>query len=102
MLGRVALVKIDISEECIASITSVTRIGEIGTTLPITNNRRTLQIIPVTLFMEVIRSLNRRFLQESHGITSQKTALFISAFDSVKGKFYPKMLLFATLSSGLY
>jgi hypothetical protein len=39
MLHRVVLVRIDVSEECIASIIRVTRIGELGTTLAVTSNR---------------------------------------------------------------
>jgi hypothetical protein len=42
ILRRVALVKTDVLEESIASIIRVTRIGELGTTLTITSNRRTL------------------------------------------------------------
>jgi hypothetical protein len=42
MLRRVALVRTDISEERIAYIIRVTRIGELGTTLAVTSNRRTL------------------------------------------------------------
>jgi hypothetical protein len=41
MLRRVALVRTDVSEELRASFTRVTRIGELGTTLPVTSNRRT-------------------------------------------------------------
>jgi hypothetical protein len=41
MLHRVALVKIDFSEELSASIIRVTRIGELGTTLSLSSNRRT-------------------------------------------------------------
>jgi hypothetical protein len=44
MLRRVAVVRIDVSEESIASIIRVTRIGEPGTTLAVTSNRRTLRI----------------------------------------------------------
>jgi hypothetical protein len=51
----VALVRAEVSEERIASIMRITRIG---------------------LIMEVMRSPKRRFLQEPHGITSQKTAFF--------------------------
>jgi hypothetical protein len=40
---RVALVSIDVSEELSASIIRVTRIGELGTTLAVTSNRRTLR-----------------------------------------------------------
>jgi hypothetical protein len=42
ILRRVALVRTDLSEELSASIIRVTRIGELGTTLAVTNNRRTL------------------------------------------------------------
>jgi hypothetical protein len=43
MLGRVALVRTDVSEEHSASINRVTRISELGTILAVTGNRRTLQ-----------------------------------------------------------
>jgi hypothetical protein len=43
MLRRVALVRTDVSEELIASFTMVTRIGELGTTLAVTSNGRTLR-----------------------------------------------------------
>jgi hypothetical protein len=42
MLSRVALVRTDVSEELSASFIRVTRIGELGTTLALTSNRRTL------------------------------------------------------------
>jgi hypothetical protein len=42
MLRRVALVRTDVSEELIASIIRVTRIGELRT-LAVTSNRRTLR-----------------------------------------------------------
>jgi hypothetical protein len=57
MLRRVALVRTDVSEEPSASFIRVTRIGEIGTT----------QAVPP----------KRRFLQEPHGVTSEKTPFFI-------------------------
>jgi hypothetical protein len=41
MLRGVALVRTDISEELRASFIRVTRIGELGTTLAVTSNRRT-------------------------------------------------------------
>jgi hypothetical protein len=43
MLRPVALVRTDVSEESIASIIRVTRIGELGTTLAVTSNRSTLR-----------------------------------------------------------
>jgi hypothetical protein len=41
MLRCVALVRTDVSEELSATIIRVTRIGELGTTLAVTSNRRT-------------------------------------------------------------
>jgi hypothetical protein len=43
MLRRVALVRTHVSEECSSSIIRLTRIGELGITLAVTSNRRTLQ-----------------------------------------------------------
>jgi hypothetical protein len=40
MLGRVALVRTDVSEEPGASFLRVTRIGDLGTTQAATSNRR--------------------------------------------------------------
>jgi hypothetical protein len=62
MLRRVALVRTEFSEERCASIIRVRRIGEIGTTLAATSNRRTLRrntMSPchfVTLKIETLRS----------------------------------------------
>jgi hypothetical protein len=42
MLRRVALVRADVLEELSASFIRVTRLGELGTTLAVTSNRRTL------------------------------------------------------------
>jgi hypothetical protein len=43
MLRRVALVRTEVSEELSASIIRATRIGELGTTLGVTSNQRTLR-----------------------------------------------------------
>jgi hypothetical protein len=43
MLRRVHLVRTDVSEELNASFIRVTRIGELGTTVAVTSNRRTLR-----------------------------------------------------------
>jgi hypothetical protein len=43
MLRRVALVRTDVSEELSTSF--ITRIGELGTTLAVTSNRRTLFLV---------------------------------------------------------
>jgi hypothetical protein len=72
MLHRVALGRTDVSEDLSASFIRVTKIGELGTTLALTSNRRTLQrrvhrflvtasFIPisailVTLMKEALRS----------------------------------------------
>jgi hypothetical protein len=42
MLCRVALIRTEVSEECIAFIVRVTRISELGTTLAVTSDRSTL------------------------------------------------------------
>jgi hypothetical protein len=57
MLRRVALVRIDVSEELRASIIRVTRIGELGQMLGVTNNRlcissqRSLFLVTAKLFL---------------------------------------------------
>jgi hypothetical protein len=66
-LRLVALVGTDVSEERIASIIRVTRIGELGTMLAVTNNKARYEdiLVPanvpsspilITLMMEAIRS----------------------------------------------
>jgi hypothetical protein len=64
MLGRVALVITDVSEDLSASFIRVTRIGELGTTLAVTSVRRllvTASVLPslpilVTLMNEALSS----------------------------------------------
>jgi hypothetical protein len=65
MLRRVTLVRADVSEELSASCIRVTRIGEVGTTLAVTSNRRqllvTASVVPsspinVTLMKEALSS----------------------------------------------
>jgi hypothetical protein len=89
-LGRVALVRIDVSEELRTSFIRVTRIGELGTTLAVTSVRRLLVtacVVPsspilasspilVTLMKEALCPPKRRFLQEPHGVTYQKAPFF--------------------------
>jgi hypothetical protein len=43
MISRVALVRTDVSEESSASFIRVTKLGELGTTVAETSNRRTLR-----------------------------------------------------------
>jgi hypothetical protein len=78
MLCRVALVRSDVSGEFIAYFTRVTRIGELGTTLAVTSNRRTLRrntCHPEEGGAKFFRKVG--FLQEPHIATSQKTPFFI-------------------------
>jgi hypothetical protein len=70
LLRRVALVRTDVSEEPGASFIRVTKIGELGTTQ---HNRR--HVPP-----------KRRFLQEPHGVTTQKTP-FLTVHQFVKWRF---------------
>jgi hypothetical protein len=70
MLRRVALVRTDVLEELSANFIRVTRIVELGSTLAVTSNRRSLRRnVPP----------KRRVLQEPHGVTSQKTPFFVSS-----------------------
>jgi hypothetical protein len=48
LLRRAALVRTDVSEELSASFIRVIRIGELGTTLVVTSNRRMLRRNTVT------------------------------------------------------
>jgi hypothetical protein len=94
MLRSVALVRTDVSEELRASFIRMTTICELGTTLGVTSNRRTLflrsvrrllvtpSVVPsspilVTLMMKTLSSSESQFLQEPHCVTSQKTPFFI-------------------------
>jgi hypothetical protein len=77
----VALERIDLSEEHIATIIRVKIIGEIGTTLAVTSNLSTLpsneSVLRFLVTANVVPSSPILFLQEPHGVTSQKTASFI-------------------------
>jgi hypothetical protein len=70
MFFRIALVRTDVSEEFSASFIRVTRIGELGTALAVASNRRTM----VDRSAKFLRNVG--FLQEPHGVTSQKTPFF--------------------------
>jgi hypothetical protein len=71
MLRSVAVVRTDVSEESVACIIRVTTIGELGTKLAVTSNRRTLlvtayvipsSLILVTLMVEASGSLETSVL----------------------------------------
>jgi hypothetical protein len=93
MLHRVALVRTDVSDELSASIIKVT-IGELGTTVAVTSNRSTLYFfatsvdcyLRLTFLFHIFLSPwwrrpyvppIRRFSQKPHGVTSNKTPLFL-------------------------
>jgi hypothetical protein len=89
LLRRVALVRTDVSEEPGPSFIRVTKISELGTTQAATSNRRTLRRNTMQLVLFLVHLFlspwwrrlqvppKRRFLQEPHGITTQKTPFFI-------------------------
>jgi hypothetical protein len=57
MARRVALVKTEVSEGLSASFIRVTRIGELGTTLAVTTNRRTLvmaSVVPTSKILVIM------------------------------------------------
>jgi hypothetical protein len=71
MLRLVTLVKTDVSEERSASIIRVSRIGELGTTVPVTSRNEFRLLVTgnvpdspilVTLKMEALRSSETSFL----------------------------------------
>jgi hypothetical protein len=67
MLRHVALVRANVSVVPGGAVGRGTGGGGLGRTQAATRNRRTLRQVPP----------KRRFLQEPHGVTSQKTAFFI-------------------------
>jgi hypothetical protein len=80
MLRRVALVRTDVSEDLSASIIRVYRIGEHHflrsvLRLLVAANVPSSPILE-TLMMEALSSPKRRFLQEPHGVTSEKKPFF--------------------------
>jgi hypothetical protein len=81
ILNRVALVRTDVSEELSASVIKVTRIRELGTTLAVIN-LLTFLVHRFSLPWRWWRYFppKHRWLQEPHGITSQKTAFFIVTY----------------------
>jgi hypothetical protein len=65
MLRRVALVPTDVSEELSASFIKVTKISELGITLAVTNNRRTLRIPSSSETSILIRATRRNNPEDS-------------------------------------
>jgi hypothetical protein len=76
MLRRVALVRTDVSEELSASLVflrSVCRLLVTASFVPSSS-------ILVTMMKGALSSSESRFLQESHGVTTQKTLVHSSTY----------------------
>jgi hypothetical protein len=103
LLRRVALVRTDVSEEHGASFIRVTKIGELGTTYQVflRSVRRLLVaacVLPsspifVTLMKEAPGASETRFLQEPHGVTTQKTPFFIVSAVKTSNLTFEKIVL---------
>jgi hypothetical protein len=76
MLRGVGLVRADVSEELSASIIRVARIGELGTTLAVTGNRRTGSPILFALMRGALSSSETFVLTRATWRISQKTPNF--------------------------
>jgi hypothetical protein len=75
VLRRVAVVRIDVSEERSTFIIRVIRVGELGTTLAVISNQRKLRRYAVTLMIGALRSSEMLVL--AHGDTYQKMVFFV-------------------------
>jgi hypothetical protein len=78
MLRRVALVRTDVSEELSTSFIRVTRIGELGTTLAVTDARflRSMRRLPVTA--DVVPSSPIRVTLMMEALSSTETLVLKS------------------------
>jgi hypothetical protein len=71
------LVKTDVSDECIASIIRVTRIGELGTMLAVSSNPSTLRIVlRLLLTANIVPSSPILVTLEMEAIRSSETSVF--------------------------
>jgi hypothetical protein len=80
MLGRVALVRTGVSEECSASFIRVTRIGELGKTLAVTTNRRKLRrntssVLLLLVTASVVPSLPILVILMKEALSSSETSV---------------------------
>jgi hypothetical protein len=78
----VALVGTDVSEELSASFIRVTRIGELGTTLAVTSNRRTLVLVVIMFW--IAQDFNNKNVpnQQLEGQLIRITCSQFSAFEN--------------------
>jgi hypothetical protein len=83
MLRRVALLRTDVSEELSASFIRVTRIGEVGTTLVVTSNRRSATMKNFVLWdIKTVRtsqetSLHSVLKSQKHTTSTLKSQLWL-------------------------
>jgi hypothetical protein len=80
MLHRVALLRTDVLEELSASFIRMTRIGELGTTLAVTSNRRTLlrntsSVIQLLVAASVVPSSPIRVILMKEALSSSETSV---------------------------
>jgi hypothetical protein len=97
MLHRVVFVRTDVSEELSASIIRVTRIGELGTTLVVTNNRRRLRRkikFPETTVLTNVtqRKIPEDAILHSHRRENLKTYRHFIIWWSLMYSFQPRTL----------
>jgi hypothetical protein len=80
ILRRVALVRTDVSEEHSASFIRVTRIGELGTTLAVTSNRRTpRRVRRLLVTANVVPSSSILFTVMKEALRSSETSVLTRA-----------------------
>jgi hypothetical protein len=75
MLRRVVLVRTDVSEELSASVIRMTGIGELGTTLAVTSNRRTLRRNAKYVIASVVPSSPILVILMKEALSSSQTSL---------------------------
>jgi hypothetical protein len=81
MLHRVALVRTDVSEELSASFIRVTGIGELGTTLAVTSNHRTLRSSETSVITRATRrNIPEYTILHSHRRESIKSYNYVITF----------------------